>query len=72
MSSEYNFEEERQPFADFDYRDEMPTEEMMQDWREANDYVNEGDDAQTDVDDDRCIECNQTAAEGACFFCKMD
>ena len=42
--SEYNFEEERQPFGDFDYRDEMPTEEMLINWREANDYTNEMDD----------------------------
>lgn len=49
--SEYNFEEERMPFDDFDYRDAYPTEEQLINWREANDYVNEGTDERDDYED---------------------
>ncbi len=49
---EYNFEEERMPLDDFDYRDEYPTEEMLINWREENDYVNESTDYREGFADD--------------------
>jgi len=50
--SEYNFEEERMPFEDFDYRDDYPTEEMLQNWNEANDYLHEGEEYDNHADED--------------------
>ena len=35
----------------YDYADELPTEEMLVNWREANDYVNEGDDDRPWIED---------------------
>lgn len=60
--SEYHFEEERMPFDDFDYRDDYPTEEQLMNWREANDYVNEGEDERGDGYDDAMISgcCTQS------------